>query len=373
MKKPIYLDYAATTPIDPRVLEKMMPFLTDKFGNAHSRDHRFGWDASEAVEEARYHVAGLVNATPNQVTFTSGATESINQVLKSTTNNIVTTKIEHDAVLTSCEQPSECEREVSYIAVDGKGRLDLQLVRDSLRDKPTSLLVVMAANNEIGNVYPAKKLADIAHEFDCTYLSDATQAIGKIPIDTRRDEIDFLAISSHKVYGPKGAGAVVAREPETITAILHGGGQERGLRSGTLNVPAIVGFGEACRLANQEMQTESDRLSVLRDELERAILADLPDTVINGDSDNRLSNIANIGFEGADARAIIRQMQTVAVSTKSSCSSNNSGPSRVLLAIGHSDERALGSIRFSVGRFTTEDEVRQAALIYVAAVQKTCR
>ena len=377
MNEPIYLDYAATTPIDSRVLEKMLPFLTEKFGNAHSRDHQFGWDAADAVEEARYHVSRLVNTPPNHIFFTSGATEAINLVIKNApTENgvarIVTTSVEHDAVLQACHWlRNNRNAKIAYVPINRIGEINLEHVRASIRTCSATLLVVMAANNEIGNVYPIQSLGMVAREHGVRFFCDASQAVGRIPIDMQVQEIDCLAFSSHKIYGPKGAGAVAVRtDGVLIEPLIHGGGQERNLRSGTLNVPAIVGFGEACRIAGETLLEDSRSQAALRDELERTILAAIPSAAINGDTSNRLPNLTSIRFPGVDARSIIRDMGIVAVSTKSSCSSSNNGPSKVLLALGHSENDALSSIRFSLGRRTTQEEISETAKRCVAAVSR---
>lgn len=380
-RRPVYLDYAATTPIDLRVRRKMGPYLSDVFGNPGSRDHRYGWDAAEAVEEARYRIADLISATTNEIVFTSCATESINLALKGPalreskdTPTIVTTAVEHEAVLETCRQ-LERQGHVSteYLPVDPSGNIDTEQMRGRVCSNVTLLVSLMLANNEIGTIYPIREAAKLAHDAGALFFTDATQAAGKIPIDVRAEAIDLMAFSSHKLYGPKGIGALYVRGGEEtieLAPLINGGGQERGQRSGTLNVPGIVGFGEACRIAGEEMADEAARITRLRDQLERRILTSLPGVSINGEGSDRLPGMTNLCCHGLDARTLIRDMHDVAVSTRSACSSSTSGPSHVLKALGLSDDDAYGSIRFSLGRFTTEQDIDFVADKVISAVQK---
>lgn len=380
MAKPtIYLDYNATTPVDERVFAKMAPYFTKKFGNAASRDHAFGWDAQEAVEDARYQVAELINARPTEIIFTSGATESINLAIKGVAqryrekgNHLITSAVEHPAVLDTCKHLEQEGFVVAYLPVDGEGNIDLELLEKSITDK-TILIAIMSANNEIGTVYPIAAISQIARMHGIFFFTDATQAVGKIPVDVQLDQIDLAAFSSHKLYGPKGAGALFVRggQPKIeLSTQMHGGSQERGMRSGTLNVPGIVGFGEACRLAKAEMPKEMERISQLRDKFENAILSRLFDVHVNGGQKNRLPNVANLAFDRVESKDLVRAMHHVAVSGGAACASAHAGPSHVLKALGFGDERAYSSIRFSLGRFTTEAEIDHAIAAVEEAVKK---
>ncbi|MBV9928150.1 MAG: cysteine desulfurase [Acidobacteria bacterium] len=374
---PIYLDYNATTPVDARVFARMAPYFTAAFGNAASRDHAFGWDAAAAVDEARYHVASLINARPGEIVFTSCSTESINLALKGVARGgagraVVTSVVEHEAVLSACRQV-EADVEVSYLGVDGAGRLDLGELAESVGSKATRLVALMFANNEIGNVNPIRQASKIAHDAGALLFTDATQAVGKVPVDVRADGVDLAAFSAHKIYGPKGVGALFIRGGASGTKLeplIAGGGQERGVRGGTLNVPGIVGFGEACRIARLEMGEESERVGRLRDGLEEVLLKELPDVHVNGDRGGRLPNTSNITFDGVDARSLIRHMKDVAVSTGSACSTGSADPSHVLKALGLNNEQAYSSVRFSLGRFTTEAEIEHAVERVVSSVRK---
>jgi cysteine desulfurase len=377
----VYLDYNATTPVDTRVLAAMMPWLTHQFGNAASRDHAFGWDAAEAVEEARDHVARLVNANSNEILFTGSATESINLALKGLAfalqapeKAIMTSPTEHEAVLETAQQLTQQMRQsVLFLPVDTQGHITVDALEKTLSATQTLVVALMYANNEIGTLHPIQPIADLAHRFGALLCVDATQAVGKIPVDVQQDGIDLMAFSAHKIYGQKGVGALYIRGGATsitLAPLIVGGGQECGLRSGTLNVPGIVGFGEACRLAKEEMGEESLRVARLRDKLEHSLMASLDDLTINGDLTHRLPNTTNIMFRAVDARTLIRDMHCIAVSTKSACSSHTSGPSHVLKAIGLTDDEAYSSIRFSLGRFTTEEEIDFTIERVVASVKK---
>jgi cysteine desulfurase len=346
----------------------MRRFASEAYGNPHSSDHPFGWDAAELIEEARTHVAGLIGASPTEVVFTSGATESINVALKGhiltradRSGGILTCAAEHEAVLATCAQlPRLAAVPVRHLPVDPAGRIDPADWETAISGGGTLLASLMLANNEIGTVHPIARVAEIIHGTRALFFSDLTQAAGKIPIDVRDLGIDLAAFSAHKIYGPKGIGALFLRggEPRIeLEPLIVGGGQERGLRAGTLNVPGIVGFGAACRIAREEMAEEAVRIARMRDWLEREILDALRDVSINGDVRHRLPNTSNLCFHGVDARTLIRDMHDVAVSTRSACSSGRQGPSHVLKAMGLSDDDAYSSIRFSLGRFTTEDEI----------------
>lgn len=382
--RPIYLDHNATTPADARVREKMLDSLSNAFGNPASRDHSFGWDAADAVEEARLRVADLIGASPGEIIFTSCATEAITWVLSGIararpmqSKAIIAFRTEHEAVLKMGERLHERDGVgFRHLPVDRAGQVDPDGTARILRAGRIDLLSSMFANNETGVIHAVKKVARAVHETGSVLFSDLTQAAGKIPIDVRVLGIDLAAFSAHKMYGPKGVGALFIRsgEPEIVLEpLIVGGGQERGLRAGTLNVPGIVGFGEACRIAREEMADEAVRTAALRDRLEREVLAALPDVSINGDVENRLPNTSNLCFHGVDARTLIRDMHDVAVSTRSACSSGSAGPSHVLKAMGLSDDDAYASIRFSVGRFTTEQEIDHAVERVIGSVRKLRR
>lgn len=365
--KKIYLDYNSTTPVDPRVLEEMLPFFTDKFGNASSMNHTFGWEAEEAVEIAREQVADLIGATASEITFTSGATEAINlairglcQANRDKGNHIITCATEHKAVLDTCESLEETGFKVTYLSVDESGSIDLNELEDAIIDK-TILVSLMHANNEIGTIHPLEKISEITRQKNIPLLSDATQSVGKIPVDVKEIGVDMITFSSHKLCGPKGAGVLYINKNDkpVITPILTGGGQEKGVRPGTLNVPAIVGFGKACEICAKEMETDSNRLSKLRSQLESE-LAEIEGIVFNGDLENRLPYMTNVSFRNIDSSHLLRQLRNLAVSQGSACTSATHKPSHVLKAIGLSDELALSSIRIGLGRFTTEEEIEYA-------------
>ena len=369
VKLPVYLDYNSTTPCDPRVVEAMLPYFTDDFGNAASRNHIFGWQAEEAVKLAREKIAGLIHAEPGEIIFTSGATEAVNLALKgvyetyhSKGNHIITCNIEHKAVLDTCKKLENAGAEITYLNVNEKGLPDLNELEKTIRPD-TILVAIMYANNEIGTVMPVKEIGKICKKKNVIFFCDATQAVGKIPVDVFNDEIDLMAFSSHKMYGPKGIGALYVRRKNPrvkLIAQIDGGGHERGMRSGTLNVPGIVGFGKACEICMNEMQNDSKKLKQLRDKLENAFLS-LEETKLNGDRENRLPHVSNISFRYAESENILMGInKNIAVSTGSACMSVTQEPSYVLKAIGLSDEMAHSSLRFSLGRFTTEEEVDYA-------------
>ena len=367
-----YLDCNATTPLDPRVRATCQPWLDDRFGNASSRDHRFGWEAADAVEAARDVVADAIGGSPTATVFLSGATEALNTVLWSyvgfdrwDSKTIVTSATEHEAVLAPCLYLSaQTGVALQILPVGRGGRLDLDHLRAALVARPPGALVaLMTANNETGTLHPIREIAHVVHDAEGVLLSDATQSVGRHPLHVSNDEIDFVAMSSHKVYGPKGVGALVGHSAETmreLRPLVLGGGQERGLRGGTVNVAGIVGFGEACRIGREELEGDADRIASLRDRLEAGVVSQVPDTWINGDPDARLCNTSNIGFKGVDGRTLVRDMHDVAASTRSACATGHVGPSHVLKALGLSDADAYACVRFSLGRFTTQDEIDYA-------------
>jgi len=366
VKLPIYMDNHATTPLDPRVLEAMLPYFTEKFGNAASRNHSFGWSAEEAVEKARQQVASLINATAKEIIWTSGATESDNLMIKGVAemyrekgNHIITQAIEHKAVLDTCKNLEKHGFEVTYLPVRRDGRVDPEDVRKAIR--PTTVLIsVMYANNEIGVINPIAEIGKIAKEHGIFFAVDGVQAVGKIPVDVQKDNIDLLAISAHKLYGPKGVGALYVRRRNPrvqLSAIIDGGGHERGMRSGTLNVPGIVGLGKACELCQQEMPQESERLRGLRDRLKTGLEAKLDEVFVNGSLEHRLPNNLNMSFAYVEGESLLMGINDVAVSSGSACTSATLEPSYVLKALGVGEDLAHTSIRFGLGRFTTQEEV----------------
>ena len=366
MKFPVYLDYNATTPCYERVVEAMLPFFTRHFGNAASRSHAYGWEAEEGVEYAREQVATLVGAEPKEIIFTSGATESDNLALKGVFqtysgkgNHIITAATEHKAVLDTCRQLEKEGADITYLPVKPDGLIDLQVLEAAI--KPTTILIaIMYANNETGTIQPIKELGTIAKKHGVLFFTDATQAVGKIPVNVVEDEIDIMAFSAHKLYGPKGVGALYVRRRNPrvkLNAQMHGGGHEKGMRSGTLNVPGIVGFGKACELAMNEMKTESVRLKTLRDKLEIALLK-TDGSAVNGNTANRLPHVANLSFGYVDGNALMIGLnKNIAVSSGSACTSASPEPSHVLKALGLEDDLAHSSLRFSLGRHTTEEEI----------------
>lgn len=365
MNLPIYLDNNATTPMDPRVLEAMIPYFTQKFGNAASRNHPFGWAAEEGVDYAREQVAKLIGASEKEIIFTSGATEANNLALKGVFemykdkgNHIITCTTEHKAVLDACKHLEKLGAEVTYLQVKSDGLIDLQELENAITSK-TILVAIMYGNNEIGVIQPIKEISAIAHKHGALFFTDATQAVGKIPVDVNGDGIDLMSFSAHKMYGPKGVGALYVRRKNPrvkVTAQMDGGGHERGMRSGTLNVPGIVGFGKACELCRLEMADEAKRLSSLRDKLESS-LTTLEESYVNGNREHRLPHVANISFKYVEGEGLMMAMKDMAVSSGSACTSASLEPSYVLKSLGLSDDLAHSSIRFGLGRFTTEEEV----------------
>jgi cysteine desulfurase len=365
MKLPIYLDNSATTKVDPRVFEAMTPFFLEDFGNAASRNHPFGWKAEEAVDYAREQVGALIGASEKEIIFTSGATESNNLAIKgvfemyaSKGKHIITAVTEHKAVLDTCKHLEKLGAEITYLPVGMDGMLDLALLESSIR--PDTILVsIMYANNEIGVVQRVKEIGALCKKMGVLFHTDATQATGKIPVDVIADGIDLLSFTAHKMYGPKGIGALYVRRKNPrvkVTAQMDGGGHERGMRSGTLNVPGIVGFGKACELARIEMEADAQRLSKLRDKLEQALLT-LEESYVNGNVEHRLPHVANISFKYVEGEGLMMAIKDIAVSSGSACTSASLEPSYVLKALGLDDELAHSSLRFGLGRFTTEEEI----------------
>ena len=367
LSTPIYMDNHATTAVDPRVLEAMLPFFTVKFGNAASRNHAFGWESEAAVDKAREQIAKLIGASsPREIVFTSGATESDNLAIKGTAdsykqkgNHIITCVTEHKAVLDSCKVLEKQGCAITYLTVDREGFIDLRRLEKAINDK-TILISVMAANNEIGTLQPVNEIGRIAKERGILFHSDATQAVGKVPINVDDIGVDLLSLSAHKMYGPKGIGALYVRSlaPRVkLTPLIDGGGHERGMRSGTLNVPGIVGLGKACEIAQTEMTTEAERLTALRERLKEGILHQLDEVYVNGHPTQRLPGNMNMSFAYVEGESLLMGLKEIAVSTGSACTSASLEPSYVLRALGVEEELAHTSIRFGLGRFNTEAEV----------------
>lgn len=363
---PIFLDNNSTTRVDDKVLETMLPYFSEYYGNAASKSHSFGWEAAEAVKYARKQIAQLINAEPNEIIFTSGATESDNLALKgivekyaSKGNHIITVETEHKAVLDTCAHIEKLGGEITYLKVDSEGFISLFELENAIRTN-TILIAIMYANNETGVIQPIKEISAIAKKHGIIFFSDATQAVGKIPVNVMEDGIDLMAFSAHKIYGPKGVGALFIRRKNprvNLTPQIDGGAHERGFRSGTLNVPSIVGFGKAAELCRLQMKEESKRLSQLRDYLESELLQ-IPGTKINGSIQNRIPNTSNLIFKNQQGTRLISTLsKNIAVSSGSACTSADLAPSHVLKAMGLEDELALSSIRFSLGRFTTQEEI----------------
>lgn len=379
--RPLYFDYQATTPTDPRVVAKMLPYFTETFGNPHSAQHAFGWEARDAVHAAREEIAALIGAEAREIVFTSGATESNNLAIKGVARfrakhsdgeapQIVTAVTEHKCVLESCRRMEREGIPVTWLGVDRDGLIDLGALEEALQ-RPTALVTIMAANNEIGVLQPLAEIGALCRQHGAYFHSDAAQAVGKIPLDVEAMNIDLLSISGHKVYGPMGIGALyIRRRPRVrLEAEMDGGGQERGFRSGTLPAPLCVGLGVACRLAGQEMAAEGERLMGLRQRFHQGLMGRLSGVNLNGHPDKRLPGNLNYHFDGLDAEALIKAMPGLAVSSGSACSSADVEPSYVLRALGLSPAAAAGSLRIGFGRTTTAAEVEQALDMIVAAVQ----
>ena len=374
----IYLDYQATTPCDPRVLEKMLPYFTEIYGNPHSRNHPHGWAAEEAVEKGRAQVASLIGADPREVIFTSGATESNNLALKGVSafyrdpkNHIITCVTEHKCVLDSCRHLEEDGFSVTYLPVQPNGLIELSKLREAIRPE-TIIVSIMAVNNEIGVIQPLKEIGQICREAGVFFHTDAAQAVGKIPINVEEMNIDLLSISGHKIYGPKGIGALyVRRKPRVrLQALINGGGQERGMRSGTLPTPLCVGLGEACEIAQNEMETEAARTKVLSDRLHTGLTNQLKDVYLNGEGAPRIPGNLNLSFAYVEGEGLMMGIKDLSVSSGSACTSSSLEPSYVLRSLGVQEEMAHTSIRFGIGRFTTEEEIDIAIERVVTAVTK---
>jgi cysteine desulfurase len=381
LKFPIYMDSHATTPVDPRVLEAMLPFFTEKFGNAASRNHAFGWQAEEAVENGRKQVADLIGANAKEIVFTSGATESDNLAIKGVAHmyrnqgdHIVTVQTEHKAVLDTCKRLEKEGFRVTYLPVRKDGLVDLDRLRDAL-DEKTILISVMMANNEIGVIQPVAEIGRLARERRILFHTDAVQAAGKVPLDVNAINADLVSLSAHKIYGPKGIGALYVRRKDPrvlLVPVIDGGGHERGMRSGTLNVTGIVGFGKAAQIAAQEMTVESARLCALRDRLLAGLQNELDEIHVNGSMEHRLPNNLNVSFAYVEGESLLMGINDVAVSSGSACTSASLEPSYVLKALGTGDDLAHSSIRFGLGRFNTEEEV-DYVIDKVASVVKRLR
>ena len=379
IKLPIYMDNHATTPADPRVVEAMLPYFTQHFGNAASRNHQFGWEAEAAVETAREQIAKLIGATAKEIIFTSGATESDNLAIKGVAemyrekgNHIITAVTEHKAVLDTCKRLEKYGYKVTYLPVKADGLVDLNQLKDALTDK-TILVSIMAANNEIGVLQPVEEIGKLCRERGVLFHSDAVQALGKVPLDVNKMNLDLVSLTAHKLYGPKGCGALYVRRRNPrvqISAIIDGGGHERGMRSGTLNVPGIVGFGKACELSRLEMSQESVRIAALRDRLKDKLTSALDQVFINGSMEHRLPGNLNISFLYVEGESLLMGINDVAVSSGSACTSATLEPSYVLKSLGLGDDVAHSSIRFGIGRFNTEAEVDYVANRLIEVVSK---
>lgn len=378
LKFPVYMDYQATTPVDPRVLDVMIPYFTEKFGNPHSRSHSMGWESGNAIEVARKQVADLIGANSKEIIFTSGATESNNlaikgaaQFYKDKKNHIITVKTEHKCVLDACRHLEQLGFEVTYLPVNEDGLLDLNLLKLAIK-KETTLVSVMAVNNEIGVIQPIKEIGAICRENGVLFHTDAAQAFGKLPLDVEEMNIDMLSISGHKIYGPKGIGALyVRRKPRVrLEPLINGGGQERGFRSGTLPTPLVVGLGEAAKIAGESMKEDYHKVKRLSDRFCSAILDSIPDVYLNGSRDMRWPGCVNISFAYIEGESMILSTKELAVSSGSACTSASLEPSYVLRALGVEEELAHTSIRFGFGKFTTDEEIDYAISVIQGAVEK---
>ena len=375
---PIYLDNNATTPMDPRVLEAMLPYFNEKFGNAASRNHPFGWAAEEGVDYAREQISKLINCSEKEIIFTSGATESNNLAIKGVFemyaakgNHIITATTEHKAVLDTCAHLEKLGATITYLEVKADGLIDLNELSNAITDK-TILVSIMYGNNEIGVIQPMKEISAITRSKGVLLHTDATQTVGKIPVDVEADGIDLLSFTAHKMYGPKGVGALYVRRKNPrvkVTAQMDGGGHERGMRSGTLNVPGIVGFGKACEIAMQDMEKDTIRLSAMRNRLEKSLI-ELEEAYINGNTEHRLPHVTNISFKYVEGEGLMMAMKDLAVSSGSACTSASLEPSYVLKSLGLNDDLAHSSIRFGLGRFTTDEEIDYAIECTKKAVTK---
>jgi cysteine desulfurase len=380
VKLPIYMDNQATTPLDQRVLDAMMPYFHEKFGNSASRNHSFGWAAEEGVDKARHQIAALINAKPKEIIYTSGATESDNLAIKGVVefykdkgNHVITCVTEHKAVLDSCKALERAGKAtVTYLRVDKDGLVDLDDLRKAITDK-TVLITLMYANNEIGTIHPIAEIGKIAKEKGIVFHCDATQGVGKVPVDVEASGIDLLSLSAHKIYGPKGIGALYVRSKSPrvrLSPIIDGGGHERGMRSGTLNVPGIVGLGEACEISGKEMHGEAARLTDLRNKLQAGLFERLDEVYLNGHPTQRLPGNLNVSFAYVEGESLLMGINDVAVSSGSACTSATLEPSYVIRALGTEEELAHSSIRFGLGRFNTEEEVDYVADRVVKEVKR---
>jgi cysteine desulfurase len=379
MKLPIYLDFQATTPVDKRVLDEMLPYFSETYGNAASRSHAFGWAGEEAVTRARKQIASLIGASPKEIVFTSGSTEGINLALKgaaemyaSKGKHIITTLVEHKAVLDTCKHLEKEGCEVTYLKPNKMGGISVEQVAAAMRDD-TIMVAVIWGNNEIGTLNPIREIGALCHERGVLMFTDATQAVGKVPVDVEADHIDILCLSGHKIYGPKGVGALFVRRRNPrvrLVAQMDGGGHERGMRSGTLNVPGIVGLGKACELCQEDFEKDLAHSQALRDHFEKRIFAELDHVHINGDPEHRLPHATNISFAYVEGESLIMGFKDIAVSSGSACTSASLEPSHVLRACEVGDELAHSSIRFSFGRLTTQEEVDFAADQVIEAVKR---
>ena len=378
LKLPIYLDNNSTTPLDPRVLDAMLPYFTEHFGNAASRNHAFGWQAEEGVDYAREQIAKLINCDPKEIIFTSGATESDNLGIKGVFemysqkgNHVITATTEHKAILDTCKHLEKLGGRVTYLPVDGEGLINLAELEAAMTPE-TILVTIMYGNNETGTVQNIREIARIAHSHGALFMTDGTQAVGKVPVDVQADGIDLMAFTAHKMYGPKGIGALYVRRKNPrvkVTAQMDGGGHERGMRSGTLNVPGIIGLGKACELARLEMQQDAERLSILRDRLEAA-LTTMEESYVNGSREHRLPHVTNISFKYVEGEGLMMGVKDLAVSSGSACTSASLEPSYVLKALGLSDDLAHSSLRFGLSRFTTDEQIDYAIGHVQEAVDK---
>jgi cysteine desulfurase len=379
MDLPIYLDYQATTPVDPRVLDAMLPYFTEVFGNAASRSHPFGWDAEGAVEKARKQIGSLIGASPKEIIFTSGSTEGINLGIKGVIEmhaakgkHIITTLVEHKAVLDTCKHLEKQGCEVTYLVPDTTGRVSPEQVAEAIRED-TVLVAMIWANNEIGTVNPIREIGAICHERGVLFFVDGTQAAGKIPVDVGADNIDLMCLSGHKIYGPKGVGCLYVRRRNPrvrIVAQMDGGGHERGMRSGTINVPGVVGLGAACAVSEQDLEKDAAHSIALRERFEAKVLEALDYTTVNGNHEHRLPGCSNVSFCYVEGESLIMGVKDLAVSSGSACTSASLEPSHVLRACGVGDELAHSSIRFGFGRMTTEEQVDFAADQTISAVKR---
>jgi len=378
LKLPVYMDYQATTPMDPRVFEEMKPYFLEKFGNPHSRGHSYGWEAEAACEKAREQVADLIGANPKEIIFTSGATESNNMAIKGIAafygakkNHIITVSTEHKCVIDACRNLEQQGFEVTYLPVQENGLVDLDVLEKAITDK-TALISVMAVNNEIGVIQPLKEIGAICRKHGVFFHTDAAQGFGKMPLNVEEMNIDLMSISGHKIYGPKGVGAIfVRRRPRVrILPLINGGGQERGLRSGTLPTPLVVGLGKAAQIARDEMTAENERLHYLFNKFYKQIVENVPEVYLNGDLENRVPGNLNLSFAYIEGESMIMAIKDLAVSSGSACTSASLEPSYVLRAIGVGEELAHTSIRFGIGRFTTEEEVDFAIEKVTGAIDK---